>query len=122
MAIPEVGQHPPDTALAGTGSVASLAAADLASESLLLLEDGQRQWLSWLEWFALNRGGMPLGFGSDLLGEMHAFQCDEFRIRAKVVGNLEALRSATTVAADIVDMKGMLGLSEITHELSRTGA
>jgi imidazolonepropionase-like amidohydrolase len=50
-----------------------------------------------------------MGFGSDLLGEMHAFQCGEFKIRADVLGNLEALRSATTVAADIVDMRGKLG-------------
>ncbi|MBN3857832.1 amidohydrolase family protein [Paraburkholderia sp. Ac-20340] len=55
------------------------------------------------------KAGVPMGFGSDLLGEMHAFQCGEFRIRAEVLGNLEALRSATTVAAEIVDMKGKLG-------------
>ncbi|WP_322071412.1 metal-dependent hydrolase family protein [Paraburkholderia bannensis] len=55
------------------------------------------------------KAGVPMGFGSDLLGEMHAFQCGEFRIRADVLGNLEALRSATTVAAKIVDMKGKLG-------------
>ncbi|WP_321814804.1 MULTISPECIES: amidohydrolase family protein [unclassified Paraburkholderia] len=56
------------------------------------------------------KAGVPMGFGSDLLGEMHAFQCGEFRIRAEVLGNLEALRSATTVAAEIVDMKGKLGM------------
>ncbi|KER73962.1 hypothetical protein HR51_02455 [Burkholderia cepacia] len=44
-----------------------------------------------------------------LLGEMHAFQCGEFRIRAEVLGNLEALRSATTVATEIVNMQGQLG-------------
>ena len=55
------------------------------------------------------RAGVPMGFGSDLLGEMHAFQGGEFRIRAEVLGNLEALRSATTVAADILDMRGKLG-------------
>ena len=38
--------------------------------------------------------GVPMGFGSDLLGEMHTFQSDELRIRAEVLGNLEALRSA----------------------------
>jgi imidazolonepropionase-like amidohydrolase len=50
-----------------------------------------------------------MGFGSDLLGEMHEFQSGEFRIRADVLGNLEALRSATTIAADIIGMKGKLG-------------
>jgi imidazolonepropionase-like amidohydrolase len=40
---------------------------------------------------------------------MHTFQSDELRIRAEVLGNLEALRSATTIAADIVNLKGKLG-------------
>jgi imidazolonepropionase-like amidohydrolase len=56
------------------------------------------------------KAGVPMGFGSDLLGEMHAFQTGEFRIRAEVLGNLEALRSATSIAADIVNMKGELGV------------
>lgn len=57
-----------------------------------------------------SKAGVKMGFGSDLLGEMHAFQCGEFRIRAEVLGNLEALRSATTVAAEIVNMAGQLGV------------
>ena len=32
----------------------TLAAADLANETLLRLEDGQRQWMSWSEWFDQN--------------------------------------------------------------------
>ena len=56
------------------------------------------------------RAGVPMGFGSDLLGEMQTFQSDELRIRADVLGNLEALRSATTVAAEIVNMAGQLGV------------
>ncbi|QGZ64994.1 metal-dependent hydrolase family protein [Paraburkholderia acidisoli] len=54
--------------------------------------------------------GVRMGFGSDLLGEMQAFQSGEFRIRADVLGNLEALRSATLAAADIVNMTGELGV------------
>jgi imidazolonepropionase-like amidohydrolase len=56
------------------------------------------------------RAGVPMGFGSDLLGEMHTFQSDELRIRAEVLGNLETLRSATTIAAQIVDRPGKLGV------------
>jgi DNA-binding transcriptional LysR family regulator len=37
----------------------TLAPADLAGETLLLLEDGQRQWMSWPEWFDLNGVTMP---------------------------------------------------------------
>ena len=32
----------------------TLDAADLANETLLRLEDGQRQWMSWSEWFDMN--------------------------------------------------------------------
>ncbi|CAG9176732.1 amidohydrolase family protein [Cupriavidus respiraculi] len=53
--------------------------------------------------------GVPMGFGSDLLGEMHDYQLDEFRIRAEMLGNLEAIRSATTIAATILQRDGELG-------------
>ncbi|MGG1947518.1 amidohydrolase family protein [Trinickia sp. NRRL B-1857] len=56
------------------------------------------------------KAGVKMGFGSDLLGDMHTFQCGEFSIRAEVLGNLEALRSATTIAAEIVNMQGQLGV------------
>jgi imidazolonepropionase-like amidohydrolase len=56
------------------------------------------------------KAGVKMGFGSDLLGDMHAFQCGEFGIRAEILGNLEALRSATTIAAEIVNMQGQLGV------------
>ncbi len=59
------------------------------------------------------KAGVPMGFGPDLLGEMHTFQSDELRIRADVLGNLEALRSATTIAADIVDLTGKLGVVKV---------
>lgn len=56
------------------------------------------------------KAGVKMGFGSDLLGDMHTFQCGEFGIRAEILGNLEALRSATTIAAEIVNMPGQLGV------------
>ncbi len=46
----------------------------------------------------LHRNGVKMGYGSDLLGESHRHQSEELRVRAEIVGNLEALRSATTVA------------------------
>src|SRR5882672_1276118 len=58
----------------------------------------------------LNRVGVRMGYGSDLLGESHVHQSEELRIRAEIVGNLEALRSATTVAADILKRRGRLGV------------
>ncbi|ANF57884.1 metal-dependent hydrolase family protein [Halotalea alkalilenta] len=53
--------------------------------------------------------GVPMGYGSDLLGEMHQYQSEELRIRAKLLGNLEALRSATSVAARLLERSGELG-------------
>lgn len=53
--------------------------------------------------------GVPMGFGSDLLGEMHQYQSEEFRIRAELLGNLEAIRSATSIAAAILEREDELG-------------
>ena len=53
--------------------------------------------------------GVPMGYGSDLLGEMHDHQAEEFRIRAELLGNLEAIRSATSIAAAILQRDGELG-------------
>jgi imidazolonepropionase-like amidohydrolase len=67
----------------------------------------QRAGLEALSLYA--EAGVKMGFGSDLLGDMHTLQGKEFRIRAEVLGNLAALRSATSVAAEIVNMRGELG-------------
>lgn len=58
----------------------------------------------------LHRVGVQMGYGSDLLGESHVHQSEELRIRAEIVGNLDSLRSATTVAAEIIQRKGQLGV------------
>jgi imidazolonepropionase-like amidohydrolase len=54
--------------------------------------------------------GVPVGFGTDLLGDLHAFQSDEFAIRARVQSPTEVLRSATEVNARIVGREGKLGV------------
>lgn len=56
--------------------------------------------------------GLPLGFGTDLLGETHEQQSRELTIRAEVQSPLEVLRSATLVNARILEREGELG--EIT--------
>jgi len=57
----------------------------------------------------LARIGVKTGFGSDMLGELHRHQSDEFTARAEIVGNEEAICSATSVAADIIGEKGVRG-------------
>ena len=54
--------------------------------------------------------GVRIGHGSDLLGECQVYQSDEFAIKAEVLGNHEAIRQATEVNADILNMGGELGV------------
>jgi imidazolonepropionase-like amidohydrolase len=53
--------------------------------------------------------GVKIAFGSDLLGAMQARQSEEFALRAKVVSPGAVLRSATTVAAELVNQVGEIG-------------
>lgn len=46
--------------------------------------------------------GVPMGYGTDLLGWMHKDQSTEFSLRAQVLPNADVLRSATSVNADIL--------------------
>ena len=54
--------------------------------------------------------GVKIGHGSDLLGECQVYQSDELSIKAEVVGNYEAIRHATEVNAEILNMTGELGV------------
>ena len=53
---------------------------------------------------------MKIGHGSDLLGECQVYQSDELSIKAEVVGNYEAIRHASEVNAEILNMTGELGV------------
>jgi imidazolonepropionase-like amidohydrolase len=54
--------------------------------------------------------GVPMGFGTDLLGETHEHQSAEFGIRAQVLTPVEILRSATVVNAEILGQEEELGV------------
>lgn len=79
----------------------------LPAESLAKIADVREAGRQALLHFA--EAGVPMGYGSDLLGEMHEYQTWELKIRADLLGNLEALRSATSVAAHILERDGELG-------------
>lgn len=53
--------------------------------------------------------GLTMAFGTDLLGETHVRQSEEFAIRARVLPAREVLAAATTIAAALLGMAGMLG-------------
>ena len=57
----------------------------------------------------LREAGVVMAFGTDLLGETHVRQSEEFAIRARVLPSREVLAAATTVAAKLVGMEGRLG-------------
>jgi imidazolonepropionase-like amidohydrolase len=55
------------------------------------------------------RHGVPVAYGSDLLGQLQVAQSEEFLLRARVVSPLETIRSATTIAAKLLRQEGKLG-------------
>src|SRR5262249_27504234 len=54
--------------------------------------------------------GIPIAFGTDLLGHMHAFQSQEFGLRLPAMKPAEILQSATSVGADLIGQSGKLGV------------
>ncbi len=57
-----------------------------------------------------NNHEVDIGFGTDLLGDMHCYQCDEFQIRKEVQTPFEILKSATSVNAKLLNRSGILGI------------
>jgi imidazolonepropionase-like amidohydrolase len=53
---------------------------------------------------------VKIGYGTDLLGEMHADQSLEFTLRAPAMPAAEILRSATSVNAELIGQAGKLGV------------
>ncbi len=58
----------------------------------------------------LKAAGTQIGFGTDLLGEMHRYQSREFLIRSEVLSPLELLRSATSENARMMNVEGEFGV------------
>ncbi|AUY48651.1 amidohydrolase family protein [Streptomyces sp. CB01881] len=56
-----------------------------------------------------HRAGANLVYGSDLLGPLHPAQLEEFRLRAEVQPAADVIRSATSTAARLLGMEGLLG-------------
>jgi imidazolonepropionase-like amidohydrolase len=56
------------------------------------------------------RAGVAIGFGTDLLGETHAFQSHELVIRREAMAAIDVIRSATVVNAALLQRTGELGV------------
>jgi imidazolonepropionase-like amidohydrolase len=57
-----------------------------------------------------HEAGVAVVFGSDLLGGLHRYQNEEFRLRAQVQPIIDVIRSATTTAAALLGRSGTLGV------------
>jgi imidazolonepropionase-like amidohydrolase len=55
------------------------------------------------------RHGVPVAYGTDLLGQLQVAQSDEFTLRARVLSAPEIIRSATTIGAQVLRMEDKLG-------------
>ncbi|MGH2343956.1 MAG: amidohydrolase family protein, partial [Chloroflexota bacterium] len=56
------------------------------------------------------RAGIPIAFGTDLLGGMHEDQLSEFTLRAQVQPAANIIRSATITGARLLRMEGRIGV------------
>jgi imidazolonepropionase-like amidohydrolase len=57
-----------------------------------------------------HRAGLPIVYGTDLLGGMHRRQLTELTLRAEVQPAADVLRSATMVAARLLGLEGRIGV------------
>ncbi|PTW62925.1 imidazolonepropionase-like amidohydrolase [Breoghania corrubedonensis] len=76
---------------------------DMLAKNDVVIEGGLRS----LE--ICKRAGVPVAYGSDLLGQLQVDQSREFVIRSEVLSAMEIIRSATTIAAKVLRKEGELG-------------
>jgi imidazolonepropionase-like amidohydrolase len=55
------------------------------------------------------RAGVPVAYGTDLLGPLQEEQSREFVLRSEILSPLEIIRSATSVGARVLRQEGRLG-------------
>ncbi len=57
----------------------------------------------------MKQAGLAMAYGSDLLGEMHRHQSEEFVIRGRALPAHEVIGAATHVAAKLLKLEGKIG-------------
>ena len=77
--------------------------SDMLAKNDLVIDGGLRS----LE--ICKRAGVPVAYGTDLLGQLQVEQSREFLIRAEVQKPIEIIRAATLIGAEIVRQVGKLG-------------
>ena len=56
-----------------------------------------------------HRAGVPMAYGTDLIGPLQRHQLSEFRLRLEVVPPADLIRSATVVGAELLRMEDEIG-------------
>jgi len=83
-------------------------ALGLGPESVAKIETVRTAGLESLD--IMRRAGLPMAYGSDLLGGLHKYQSMEFEIRARVLPVHEVIDSALTLSARLCMMEGEIGV------------
>lgn len=86
------------------------AALGMKPESVAKIETVRQAGLDSLA--IMQEAGLPMAYGTDLLGPMHRHQSGEFALRARVLPALDVLRSATTLAARLCRIDDRLSVIE----------
>ncbi|MCB1379701.1 MAG: amidohydrolase family protein [Alphaproteobacteria bacterium] len=86
------------------------AAMGLPAASIAKVDDVRLAGLKSLEIMA--DAGLPMAYGSDLLGGMHKYQAGEFELRGRVLPAPMVISSATIIAAKLMCMEGKIGTLE----------
>jgi imidazolonepropionase-like amidohydrolase len=58
----------------------------------------------------MKAAGLAMAYGSDLLGDMHKYQSEEFVIRGRALPAHEVIGAATHVAARLLKLEGRIGV------------
>ncbi len=83
------------------------ASLGLPPESVAKIDDVRLAGLNSLS--IMRDAGLTMAFGTDLLGDMHRRQSEEFLIRREVLDAQEVIRSTTCHAAKLLCMEGQIG-------------
>lgn len=82
-------------------------ALGLKPESVAKIETVRRGGMASLD--IIRNAGLPMAYGSDLLGGLHKYQSMEFEIRSRVLPAADILRSATLIGAKLCMMEAEIG-------------
>ena len=80
----------------------------LGPESVAKIETVRKGGLASLE--IMRSAGLPMAFGSDLLGQLQRYHCMEWEIRARVLPAADIIASATIVGAKLCKLEGKIGI------------